>query len=166
MNVTVRRTLMVCVLAGALALALALLALPKPASAAPPIPPGNYIVEGACDFPVLIEATGKFGDKDLPGGRAIVLKPGFRATLTNLEDPTHKVTYVAGGVWHQRENFGPGGGDVVVATGRNLLVDPGFDIFLTIGRYTFISDASDPIFANITQLEGHGRIIDVCARLA
>ena len=55
---------------------------------------------------------------------------------------------------------------MVVATGRNLLVDPGFGIFLTIGRYTFISDASDPIFANITQLEGHGRIIDVCARLA
>ena len=166
MNVTLRRTMMVCVLAGASALAMALLALPQAASAAPPIPPGTYTVEGACDFPVLIEATGKFGIKDLPGGRVIVLKPGFRATLTNLEDPTNKVSYVASGVWHQRENFGPGGGDVVVATGRNLLVDPGLGIFLTIGRYTFISDASDPIFANITQLEGHGRIIDVCARLA
>ena len=33
-------------------------------------------------------------------------------------------------------------------------------------RGTSKSDASDPIFANITQLEGHGRIIDVCARLA
>jgi len=162
MNVTLQRTtLLVCVLAGALALAVALVAA-RGAAAAPPEPvDDSFTVEGVCDFPVLLEATGKTKFIELPGGRFISVNPGFRVTATNEEEPTHQITYVITGAAHVKELQS---GDLsVVFTGRNLLFDPSYGMLLTIGRFTQVID---PESGASTPPMGKGRVIDVCARLA
>ena|SRR5215207_4677213 len=162
MNITLQRTtLMVCVLAGALALAVALVTA-RAASAAPPEPINDsFTVEEVCDFPVLNEATGKGKLIELPGGRAVGISPGLRVTLTNTEEPTHQVTYVITGAAHVTEL---GSGDLsVVLTGRNLLFDPNIGMLLTIGRFTSVLDLED---GTLTPPTGKGRVIDVCDRLA
>jgi hypothetical protein len=160
------RRLVVLTLAVVLALAMVVV-LPKASSAAPepndnaPVPAdATLTLEEICDFPVLLEATGKSKFIELPGARAIQTSPGLRLTLTNTEDPANQVTFVATGAFHQRELAN--GSLAVVATGRNLLFDPSFGMFFTIGRFTFVVDEQD----NLTLPTGKGRLIDVCARLA
>ena len=152
---------------GAAVLALALLALlavvasPKAASAAPPDPADDAFTErGLCDFPVRFEVSGKAKFIELPDGRAIAISPGLRVTLTNLEERTNSVSYVITGAFHIRELAN--GRLLVVATGRNLLFDPSFGMFLTIGRYTFKVNED----GSTTRPKGEGRMINVCRRLA
>jgi hypothetical protein len=155
------------VLALAVALALAVLAVaavvasPKAASAAPPDPADDAFTErGLCDFPVRFEVSGKAKFIELPDGRAIAISPGLRVTLTNLEERTNSVSYVITGAFHIRELAD--GRLLVVATGRNLLFDPSFGMFLTIGRFTFKVNED----GSTTRPKGEGRMIDVCRRLA
>ncbi len=157
MNITLHRTtLMVCVLAGALALAVALVAA-KDVSAAPPEPVDDtFTVEEVCAFPVTLEVSGKGKVIELPGDRVLGLSPDLRVTLTNEDDPANQVTYVITGAFHITTLAD--GTQVVVATGRNLLFDPS-GMFLTIGRFTFVPDTG-------MLATGKGRMIDVCARLA
>jgi hypothetical protein len=162
MNVTFQRTtLLVCVLAGTLALALALLAA-RSVSAAPPEPVNDtFTIRGVCDFPVRVEATGKGKFIELPDGRFIGFTPGLRITLTNREEPSHQVTYVATGAAHGKEL--PSGKLSLVFTGRNLLFDEDLGVVITIGRFTQVYD---PQTDEATPLRGKGRVIDVCQRLA
>jgi hypothetical protein len=159
-----RRSAAVLALAVALALALlavALVASPKAASAAPPDPADDtFTEEGLCDFPVRFEVSGKAKFIELPDGRAIAISPGLRVTLTNLEEQTNSVSYVITGAFHIRELAD--GRLLVVATGRNLLFDPSFGMFLTIGRFTFKVNED----GSTTRPKGKGRMINVCRRLA
>ena len=163
MNITAQRTPMVCVLVGALALIVALLVLvPKAASAEPPEPidfPPEELV-GYCDFPVLYEVSGKTKAIELPNGGVLFKNPGVRVTLTNLDDPTNKVTYVSTGTIRLTEL--EGGELLVVSTGRTVLSNPNIGILVPIGRFTFVIDEEN----NFSQPTGNGRLIDACARLA
>jgi hypothetical protein len=160
MNITLRRTLMVCVLAGVLALALTLAI--RDASAAPPEPvtfPPDTLT-GYCDFPVLYEVSGKTKVIDLPNGDVLFKNPSSRVTLTNLEDPTHQLTYVSTGTVRLTEL--EGGDLLLVTTGRTVLTNENIGILVPIGRFTFTIDEE----GNFSRPTGHGRLIDVCARLA
>ncbi len=161
MNITVQRTLVVCVLAATLALALALVTT-RNVSAAPPEPVDFAFTDReGCDFPVRVEVSGKTKLMELPGGRFISINPGLRATLTNKKEPTHRVSYSITGAAHVTEL--PSGELFVVFTGRNIFSDPSYGIILTTGRFTQVID---PQTGESTPPEGKGRVIDVCARLA
>jgi hypothetical protein len=108
---------------------------------------------------VLFEVSGKGKTIELPGGRTIFTSPGLRVTLTNLDEPTNQVSYVITGAFHERELAS--GRLKVVATGRNLLFDPSFGMFLMVGRFTFEVNEDA-----VTRPTGKGRMIDVCVRLA
>jgi hypothetical protein len=163
MNITLHRTsLMVCVLAGALALAIVLVAA-RDVSAAPPEPVNDTftVEEGVCDFAVDAEVSGKTKFIELPGGRFIATSPGARITLTNEEEPTHHVTYVITGALHGKDL--ESGDLLLVVTGRNLLFDPSYGMLLTIGHFSQVVDLEAE---TATPPEGKGRVIDVCQRLA
>jgi hypothetical protein len=159
------RTPAVFALATALVMAVlavaAVVASPKAASAAPPDPVDETtVVRGECGFPVLLEMRGKEKVVELPGGRTLITSPGLRATLTNLEEQSNRVTLSITGTVHVKELAN---GDVVyVFRGRNLFWGPDTDFILTIGRFTGRVTAAGE-FSPIT---GKGRVIDVCARLA
>lgn len=122
--------------------------------------------EGYCDFPVLREETGHVKLTELPDGD-FLLTGQVATTLTNLDD-------------QENQFFDPGGfsgrvtpltdagleGDVLVeASGHNLLFDPGEGIFLIIGQATFTVAGGPSVGGDITILESHGQVIDVCALL-
>jgi hypothetical protein len=154
-----RRRLVVFALAVALALAVVVM-LPRATSAAPPEPvvDSPEVIEGECDFPVLLEVSGK--EKVIEfDGNTLITAPGLRATLTNLDEPTNQVTVGITGTVRITELAN---GDVVfVFRGRNLLSGPDVDFILTIGRFTGSMTAAGE-FSPIT---GKGKVIDICALL-
>ena len=164
MNITLQRTtLLVCVMAGALALSVALLVvLPKAASAAPPEPinfPPEILGPEYCGFPVLYDVSGKTKVIDLPNGDVLFKYPGVRVTLTNLETGK-QLTYVVTGSTRLTEL--EGGARSLVTTGQTVLSNPDIGILVPIGRFTFVIDEE----GNFSQPTGNGRLIDACARLA
>jgi hypothetical protein len=161
MHTTLQRTLIVCALAGMLALALALLAT-KTASAAPPgpIPFPTTTETGICEFDVLVQSTGRFKIIETGSGDVLFTNPGLRVTLTNLDEPANTVTYRDSGPVRVTEL--EGGEALLVFTGRNVVYDESIGMFLTIGRFSTTIDEE----GNFTPLSGHGRLIDICARLA
>src|ERR687893_1796226 len=104
MDASLYRRLVVCALAVALALAIAVM-LPRVTSAQAPEPVDEipFVVEGECDFDVLVEFSGKSKVIALPGGRTLITSPGLFATLTNLEEPTNQVTLNITGAFHITE---------------------------------------------------------------
>ena len=161
MNITLHRTLMVCVLAGALALAVALLVLPKAASAAPPEPVNLTETLGPeyCGFPVLSEVSGKMNVIDLPNGDSLWKYPGLRITLTNKETGKQE-TYVSTGGF--RATKLKGGETLLVSTGQNVIYSPSIGILVLKGRVTFVEDRD----GNFSQPKGDGSIVNVCDQLA
>ncbi len=162
MHTTLQRTLIVCALAGMLlALAAALLAA-KTASAAPPgpIPFPNTTERGICEFPVRVHTTGRSKVIETGSGDLLFTNPGLRVTLTNLDEPANTVTYRDSGPVRVTEL--EGGDLLLVLTGRNVVYSKSIGMFLAIGRFSTIVDEE----GNFTPLSGHGRLIDVCARLA
>ncbi len=163
-----RRGAAVFALAAALVMAVlavaAVVASPKAASAAPPEPfDDRYVAEGYCDFPVLVESTGKQIFRELPGGDFFLFTRST-TTLTNLDDPENRLVGRGGGSGRVKplEN-----GDVrVVARGQNVLFDPGEGIFLTVGKVRFTVAGGPGVGGDITILESRGRLIDLCARLS
>ena len=153
-----RRRLVVLALAVALALAVVVV-LPRATSAAPPEPVDEtFVVEGECDFPVLVEISGKAKIIEFDGN-TLTTSPGLRATLTNLDEPTNQVTVGITGTVRTKELAN---GDVVfVFRGRNLLFGPDVDFILTIGRFTGSMTAA----GEFSPLTGKGRVIDICAAL-
>jgi hypothetical protein len=169
MDTTLPGRLVVLVLGVTLALAVALaVVLPRASSAAPPEPVDSTpftVPEGiACDFPLQAELSGKSNVKELPGGRTLSTSPGLRVTLTNVEEPSNQVSYVITGSFLIREL--DDGNEFVVARGRNIVFGPDVGMFLTIGRFTFVAFDADGTPLALTQPEGNGRLIDVCAQLA
>ncbi len=115
---------------------------------------------GFCDFPVLFEVSGKNKAIELPNGDLLFKNPGGRTTLTNLDEPTNKVTYVSTGSTRLTELEG---GDLrLITTGRTVLFDENIGILVPIGRFTLVIDED----GNFSQPTGNGRLIDACARLA
>ena len=106
---------------------------------------GFYGVED--DFQLTL--TGKTKDFDLPGDRTVILSPGLKVTLTNL-DTGESATVSATGTFHE-EKLPDGTVVTTVATGRNVLFDPIEGLVLATGRFTFGED--EP-------LEGNGQIVD------
>jgi hypothetical protein len=162
------------VLALAVVLALGLLAvslgaLPKAASAQEPPPPqpvdNTFTVEGACDFPVLIEESGKVMDIPLPGGDILRIFPGARSTLTNLEEPSNQITLRGGGKGRVTPPSTEGGDLLVTVTGHNVLVVPGEGIF-EVRQATFTLAPPYDVGSELTVLERQGEIVDLCARLS
>ena len=163
-----RRRLVVVALAVVLALAVVVMWPPKTASAEPPIRvDGSTVDEGFCDFPVLREETGVVKLRQLPGGD-FLLTGHIVTTLTNLDDPENQLIDRGGGFSGRVTPLTDAGleGDVlVVAIGNNLLVVPGEGIFLTIEQATFTVAGGPFVGGDITILETHGKVIDVCALL-
>jgi hypothetical protein len=160
MDISLHRRMLALALGVALVLVAAVL-LPKAVSAAPPAPAHTTLITvGSCDFPVRIDTDGKAKPIELPGGRMILTSPGLRATLTNLAEPANQVSYLITGAYHQTELAN--GDLVVVTTGRALLFDQSFGMFLTVGRFTFRLDDEGSFVQPPT---GKERKIDVCERL-
>ena len=163
MGMLLHRRMLVLVVGTALALAVAFV-LPKASQAEPP-GPGDVTFEApdVCDFPLLVEFTGKTKTINLDGSQ-LITSPGLRATLTNLEDPDNQVSFGITGPIRLTEL--EGGVLSVVGRGRNLLLDPGGGAFLTIGRVVFtLAPTAVPGVYDITILESTGPVIDVCALL-
>ena len=168
MNITLHRTtLMVCVLAGALALVVALVVTAKDASAAPPEPADTleWTIEGACDFPVLLTQTPASTSHaiDLPSG-ATLLTGRSILTATNLDDPENQVTDLGGG--SAFVSLDENGDLFVVARGHTGLIVPDEGIFLTRGSVTITVEPPGTPGLPLTINENQGRLIDVCALLA
>jgi len=162
-----RRRLVFFVLAAVLALAVVVV-LPKTSSAEPPIRyDESQVYEGFCDFPVLWESTGHFKVRALPGGDFLLTGRGV-STLTNVEEPDNQLIDRGGGAGRitPLTDEGLEGDVLVVARGHNFLFDPGEGIFLIIGRTTFTVAGGPFVGGDITILETHGRVINVCDRLA
>ena len=161
MDITLHRRTLVLVLGVTLALVVAFV-LPKATSAAPPVAVDYSVITGdSCRFPVSIDISGKAKTVELPGGHTILTSPGKRATLTNLKKPANQVSYLITGAYHQTELAN---GDLVevVTTGRALLFDRSFGMYLMDGRFTFRAD-DEGFF--VQPPTGTGRITDVCERL-
>jgi hypothetical protein len=47
-----------------------------------------------CDYPVLLEVTGKSKVIDLGGGRFIVTSPNLKVVATNLDKPTNQESWI------------------------------------------------------------------------
>ena len=167
MDMLLHRRMLVLVAGVALALAVVLV-LPRASSAAPPDPVDNtFVDEGFCDFPVLREETGHVKFRELPGGDFLVTGQ-VATTLTNLDNPENQF-FDPGGFSGRVTPLTDAGleGDVLVeASGHNLLFDPGEGIFLIIGQATFTVAGGPSVGGDITILESHGQVIDVCAALA
>jgi hypothetical protein len=168
MDMLLHRRMLVLVASVALALAVVLV-LPRASSAAPPEPVGGepIVDEGFCDFPVLREETGHVKFTELPGGDFLV-RGQVATTLTNLDNPENQF-FDPGGFSGRVTPLTDAGleGDVLVeASGHNLLFDPGEGIFLIIGQATFTVAGGPSVGGDITILESHGQVIDVCERLA
>jgi hypothetical protein len=120
-----------------------------------------------CDFPVLIELTGKEKLIELADGGFILTSPGLDATVTNFTNEVRgeSLTFNITGASHGTPR--PDGSGLVdyVITGRNLALDP-FGLFLNKGRFTFTLDQSVDPFRIETPQEGKGQAIDVCALLS
>ena len=114
-----------------------------------------------CAFGVELVLIGKTKTIELRGDRSIITSPGLDATVTNLDNPSKRVTLNITGVFH--ETTKGDGSLVAVVTGRNLLFDPDAGFVLAIGRFSFVFDASGNL---IQPLRGKGQLIDVCALIA
>jgi hypothetical protein len=115
---------------------------------------------GACDFPMLIEASGKGKEITLPNGSTILTSPGLHVTVTNLDNENQETYNVTGAV---REETLANGDVVTRLTGRNFAIDPVAGVVVVAGNYTYTFDANGNL---IEPLSGNGQLIDVCAALA
>jgi hypothetical protein len=136
----------------------AVVAAPNPPT---PVDETPFIFSAGCDFPVLIQLSGKGKAITLSGGRTIFTSPGLNASITNEDNPAHQVTLNITGAFHQTVRAN---GDVeTVVTGRNLLFDPEAGFVLARGTFSFVFDAQGNL---IQPLSGQGQLTDVCALLS
>jgi hypothetical protein len=124
----------------------------------------TFTIEGICEFPVVVELSGKTKTIVLPGGRTTFIFPGEVATFTNLDDPAkHETLSITGAI---RERVLENGDIELVFTGRNLIIgfDPIAAFVITVGRFSVAFEPEPPF--DITQpLTGNGRVINVCELL-
>lgn len=128
---------------------------PQDASGTFVVPPDT--LSESQDFPLEITLSGKAKTIELPDDSEILLSPGLKATLTNLDDPSHSLTLNITGSFHQ--TMLEDGSIVTEYNGRNLLADPFIDdgepgLVLAIGH--FVDNDSDML-----PPEGQGQIVNV-----
>jgi hypothetical protein len=125
--------------------------------------PGN--LPQLCDFPVLLELTGKSKVIELGGGRTIFTSPKLKVLATNLNEPANQVSLNITGAVHQ--TVLEDGSVKSVFTGRNLVLGtldvPTF-LDLTIGHFTFVVAADGTTI--VQELSGSGQRIKICDVLA
>ena len=148
------------------ALGIAVAALGSSGAAAAPPQPADFTgpITGVCDFPVLIEITGKVKVIE-HGDRVITVGPGQKVTLTN-QATGKRVRYNIAGSFHDRVLAD--GTLVSKGVGRNLLFTERLGLLLTIGNVAFTVTEGPPApegFA-ITSTADRGRIVDMCQVLA
>jgi hypothetical protein len=151
------RTLLPLLAVAALLVPVAQATAAQPGAVPTPLEPGPFTVEGLCDFPVILEFSGKAGEIDLPGGAVIFTGPGQMVTITNAEDPSKSVTLSITGTFMSRE-----GSDVTVARGRSVIVLPGQGLALIVGRFLFTETEE----GEVLQPGGAGTITPVCPMIA
>jgi hypothetical protein len=123
------------------------------------IEPGADFGSCAVDIEIVLHGKGKI--IDFPKrNRVITTSPGLNATVTNLADPSKRVSLNITGAFH--ETTEPDGSVVTVYTGRNLLLDPELGLVLVIGNFTFTVEADGDMIGPVQQ---GGRLIDVCQML-
>ena len=120
---------------------------------------------GTCDFPMLLEFTGKTKTIKLPDGgvvfSSISVSPDLYVTITNLDNDEQATFNITGAVLTEKPDSE--GNVETVLTGRNLAIDPEVGTVITIGRFTFVFDAE----GNLVQpQEGEGDRIDICELLS
>jgi hypothetical protein len=166
LSILVHRRMLVFVLGVAFGLA-AVFALSRASSAASPngVPPElltvDMVEEDACpDFPVHFEGTLKAKAIEKPDGSFIFVGPGFRMTLTNLEDPDNQITvHNTAGAGHSTRL--PNGNILLVVTGPHIEWPP---LRLFVGRVTLLIDGDR---GNVIRVvSSKGKTVDLCARLA
>jgi hypothetical protein len=123
---------------------------------------------GFCEFPVLVEGGGKIKWIETGNGQLISPAPGWRTTMTNLEEPENQITVSNTGVYHVTPL--PDDEELWVTTGTIfLLFDVDFTeelqqgIYLVHGRTTVVQDAEGNWDASTFRIRG--QVIDVCAKL-
>jgi hypothetical protein len=170
MSVLVQRRHVVSVLAVAIGLAL-VFALSRASMAAPSTPDEpnpnapmplefDRVEEDACpDFAVRFEGTGMLKEIEKPDGTFIFLAPGFRITLTNVEEPENQITVHNTAAFH--DTFLPNGDILSVDTGQFLVWPP---LQLFVGRHTLLIDGET--FEIIEFVSSQGKTVDLCAQLA
>lgn len=165
MDHAIRRSRMLVLVAGVvLALGVAFV-LPRNSSAAPEFGESQeFLLEGACDFPVLLTTTpaSRGTVRELPGGITLVAGRSI-GTFTNLDNPENQFTDVGGG--SAFVTLDENGDLLVVARGHTGLIVPGEGIFSTNGRVTITVEPPGTPGLPLTILENQGRLIDVCALL-
>ena len=128
----------------------------------------DVVITGQCAFPVLIHIAGReiittFTDKAGNPVKQIVVFPGNKATLTNL-DTGKSITVVTTGPAQVR--LRSDGSVLSVAAGHGIFApnpvtgEPG--IWYLSGRGTATLDAQ----GNLTSPPPSGRLVNLCARLA
>jgi hypothetical protein len=131
---------------------------PGDASGTIVVNPGDY--PGTCDFPYILDLSGKGKTIELPDGSLILTSPGLDVTITNPANGEQATFNITGSV-HQSKSED---GDVVtVLTGRNFAIDPVAGTTVVIGRFSYVFDAE----GNLIQPQmGKGQRIDVCELLS
>ncbi len=89
-----------------------------------PVEPGRVVDEGSSaigGFPVLVEVAGKLKLLELPGGRTILVAPGFNETFTNGNTGTTLTLNVTGPI---QNNSLPDGGTELVFSGSDKPSSP------------------------------------------
>jgi hypothetical protein len=134
-----------------------------PAMAAPPEPAdATFEIDAACQFPVLVEVTGKTKTIEHKGSTTFI-SPNQRATLTNIETG-ESVIYVITGVLRETPTAT---GVVLRFTGHNLVFGPDIEgILVLTGSHTFVAVGPSPEEATVTLTESHGTVVNVCDVLA
>ena len=168
MDTVLHRRMLMLMLGAALALVAAAVAWHMDASAQEPPPPQpvdrTFTVEGACEFPVQFEESGKIMEIVLPGGDILRIFPGAQTTLTNL-DTGKQVTLRGGGGGRVTLPQTEGGDLQVTVFGHNVLVVPGEGIF-EVRKATFTLAPPYDVGSKLTILERRGKLVDLCALLA
>jgi hypothetical protein len=126
-------------------------------------------VPGSCDFPLLLEVSGKAKTIVLPDGAVVGVtsigtSPGLDVTVTNFTNEVRgkSLTFNITGAFHNSADTPQPGQVTTVSTGRSLFYDPVAGTVIAIGNFTIVYNSD---FTVATPLEGKGQLIDVCALL-
>lgn len=121
---------------------------------------GEFVVDGICEFPLLLQINGSAGEIELPGGRLLFTSPGQTLTATNLDEPSKSVTLAISGTF--TETALADGSVAVVAHGPSGLFDPALGFVVIQGNFSWTVDSE----GNAGPASGVGNVIDVCASIA
>jgi len=147
-------------LAAALALILPGVAGARQPGAIPTPIEGEFVLDGICEFPLLLQISGRAGEIELPDGRVLFTAPGQSLTATNLDEPSKSVTLAISGTF--TETAHADGSATVVAHGPSGLFDPALGFVVIRGNFSWTVDSE----GNAGPATGIGDVIDVCAAIA